>query len=58
MLATGVSLAYHLCLRSSEYVTRTVVPLDDSISSRQEVNLVVTQQIAGCNLRVQGLSVS
>jgi len=47
MLATGVSLAYHLCLRSSEYVTRTVVPLDDSISSRQEVNLVVTQQIAG-----------
>ena len=30
MLATGVSLAYHLCLRSSEYVTRTVVPIDDS----------------------------
>ena len=30
MLATGVSLAYHLCLRSSEYVTRTIVPIDDS----------------------------
>ena len=30
MLATGVSLAYHLCLRSSEYVTRTIVPIDDT----------------------------
>ncbi len=30
MLATGVSLAYHLCLRSSEYVTKTIVPIDDS----------------------------
>jgi hypothetical protein len=30
MLATGISLAYHLCLRSSEYVTNTIVPIDDS----------------------------
>ena len=30
MLATGISLAYHLCLRSSEYVTKTIVPIDDS----------------------------
>jgi hypothetical protein len=30
MLATGVALAYFLCLRSSEYVTKTIVPIDDS----------------------------
>ena len=30
MLATGVAMAYYLCLRSSEYVSRTVVPQDDS----------------------------
>ena len=30
MLATGISMAFHLCLRSSEYVSRTVVPIEDS----------------------------
>jgi integrase len=30
MLATGVALAYFLCLRSSEYVSKTIVPIDDS----------------------------
>ena len=30
MLATGVAMAYYLCLRSSEYVSRTVIPQDDS----------------------------
>lgn len=30
MLATGVALAYYLCLRSSEYVSKTIVPIDDS----------------------------
>jgi len=30
LLATGVSLAYHLCLRFCEYVTKTIVPIDDS----------------------------
>lgn len=29
MLATGVALAYFLCLRSSEYVFKTIVPIDD-----------------------------
>ena len=29
MLATGVGLAYFLCLRSSEYVSKTIVPIDD-----------------------------
>ena len=42
MLATGVSLAYHLCLMSSEYVTRTVVPIDDSHQFRTtEVELML-----------------
>ena len=30
MLATGVALAYFLCLTSSEYVTNTIVLIDDS----------------------------
>jgi hypothetical protein len=29
MLATGVAMAYYLCLRASEYASRTVVPRDD-----------------------------
>ena len=30
MLATGISMAFYLCLRSSEYVSRTIVPIDDT----------------------------
>ena len=30
MLATGISMAFYLCLRSSEYVSRTVIPIEDS----------------------------
>ena len=30
MLATGVALAYFLCLRSSEYLSKSIVPIDDS----------------------------
>lgn len=30
MLATGVAMAYYLCLRASEYVSRTAVPQADS----------------------------
>jgi len=30
MLATGVYVAFFLCLRSSEYVSKTVVPLADT----------------------------
>ena len=30
MLATGVAMAYNLCLRASEYASRTIVPRDDS----------------------------
>jgi hypothetical protein len=30
ILATGVALAYFLCSRSSEYVSKTIVPIDDS----------------------------
>jgi hypothetical protein len=30
MLATGASMAFYLCLRSSEYVSRTVIPIEDS----------------------------
>jgi len=30
MLATGVAIAYFLCLRSSEYVSKTIVPIEDS----------------------------
>ena len=30
MVATGVAMAYYLCLRASEYASRTVVPRDDS----------------------------
>ena len=29
MLATGISMAFYLCLRSSEYVSRTIVPIED-----------------------------
>lgn len=29
MLATGIAVAYFLCLKSSEYVTKTIVPIDD-----------------------------
>ena len=30
MLATGVAVAYLLCLRSSEYVSKTIVPIEDN----------------------------
>jgi hypothetical protein len=30
MLATGVSMAYHLCLRASEYVSKTKIPHPES----------------------------
>ena len=30
MLATGISMTFYLCLRSSEYVSRTVIPIEDS----------------------------
>ena len=30
MLATGVYMAFFLCLRSSEYISKTVVPLADT----------------------------
>lgn len=30
MLATGISMAFFLCLRSSEYVSRTIVPIEDN----------------------------
>ena len=30
MLATGISMAFFLCLRSSEYVSRTIVPIKDT----------------------------
>ena len=30
MLATGISMAFYLCLRSSEYVSRTVVPIEET----------------------------
>ena len=30
MLATGVSMAFYLCLRSSEYASRTVIPIADN----------------------------
>ena len=30
MLATGISMAFYLCLRSSEYVSRTIVPIEET----------------------------
>ena len=30
MLATGISMAFFLCLRSSEYVSRTIIPIEDT----------------------------
>jgi hypothetical protein len=30
ILATGISMAFFLCLRSSEYVSRTIAPIEDS----------------------------
>ena len=30
MLTTGVAVAYFLCLRSSEYVSKTIVPIEDN----------------------------
>ena len=43
MLATGVSVAYFLCLRSSEYVSKTVVPIEDNHQFRStDVEFMLT----------------
>jgi hypothetical protein len=42
-LATGVSVAYFLCLRSSEYVSKTVVPIEDNHQFRStDVEFMLT----------------
>ena len=56
MLVTGVALAYFLCLRSSEYVTKTIVPIDDSHQFRStEVEFMLNDSsltfIASNNLK-------
>lgn len=38
MLATGVAVAFFLCLRSSEYVSKTVVPLTIVISFAHQMS--------------------
>ena len=43
MLATGVAVAYFLCLRSSEYVSKTVVPIEDNHQFRStDVEFMLT----------------
>ena len=43
MLATGVAVAYFLCLCSSEYVSKTVVPIDDNHQFRStDVEFMLT----------------
>ena len=43
MLAAGVAVAYFLCLRSSEYVSKTVVPIDDNHQFRStDVEFMLT----------------
>ena len=42
MLATGVAVAYFLCLRSSEYVSKTVVPIEFMLTTG-------SHQMIACN---------
>ena len=30
ILATGILMAFYLCLRSNEYVSRTIIPIEDT----------------------------
>ena len=55
MLATGVSMAYHLCLRASEYASKTKVPDPDSHQfDSQSVQFQCSDQptlIDSCSMR-------